>query len=345
MEAIYLVFELIQIALGKRKELSHNPSLEQWKEIRAFAYKNALAGIVYAAIEQLPKNQCPDKTVLMELFAQAALYKRNFYQQQKVAQKLAKLWHPISVEPIVLKGQSVAQYYPIPEYRYSCDLDLFADAGWQDACSLLESEGLTLEYEVYKEAQFRIDGVYVEFHRFVTPVRGKKNLHAFEVYLRDLLAKDQERCDDDLLRKPPLMFNVMLCIEHALGDLLNAHLSFKHIVDWMVLRNLPIDKKRLREDCEQFGFARFLTLLDSITDVVEGKKKYQDLNPKEKRIFDELIAQKVKKQPTTWFKRRVEFFFEIVTNAKRFKDYGYCSMPSFLFHVIWAHYFQKEVKL
>lgn len=345
MEAIFLVFELIQIALGKRNELSCNPTAEQWEAIKQFACKNALAGIVFTAIEKLPQSQYPDKAVLMTFFAQAAQYKRNSQQQQHVANKLAKLWRTIGVEPIVLKGPSVAQYYPKPEYRYSCDLDVFADKGWKDACDLLESKGVTLEYEIYKEAEFHIDGVYVEFHRYITPVRGNKVLHQFELYLRELLLQEKAYFEDSLLVKPPLMFVVMLHVQHALGDFLKAHLSFKHIVDWVVLRDLPFDRAQFHEDCKRFGFDRFLLLLDALADVVEGKRNYQELNPKEKRIFDELMAQKVKTQKNTRFAQHVELFFEFVNNAKRFNEYGYCSIYSFLFNVLWAHFFQKEVKL
>ncbi len=47
-------------------------------------------------------------------------------------------------------------------------------------------------YEVYKEAKFTYDGVYVECHRYITPVKGNKNLLNFERYLRSLLAAEYD---------------------------------------------------------------------------------------------------------------------------------------------------------
>lgn len=345
MEAINLVLELIQIAFGKRNELSQTLSAEQWEEVKRFVGKHALAGIVFVAIQKLPKHQYPDKAVIMSLYAQAECYKRNYALHQKVAHKLSQLWREIGVVPVVLKGRTIAQYYPKPESRFSCDLDLFALSGWKDACTLLELKGITLEYEVYKEAEFEVDGVYVEFHRYITPVRGNKNLYNFELYLIELLSQEKEYFEDSLLVKPPLIFIVMLYIEHALGDFLNGHLSFKHIVDWVVLRNQDFDKIDFEGNCQRFGFGRFLTLLNTITDVVEGKKSFSELSIDEKRMFEELVTQKEKKQKTTWFARRVELFFEILANTKRFRNYGYCSMHAFLFHKIWAYFFRKEVRL
>lgn len=346
MESVGFVLELIQIAFGTRKELSIVPSAEQWKDVKQFALRHALAGVVFSAIGKLPATQIPERSVLMAFFAQAECYKRNYIRHQAVANKLSQLWNTIGVEAVILKGQTIAQYYPNPESRFSCDLDLFVQDGWQNACRLLEQEGVALEYEVYKEAEFEIDNVYVELHRFITPVRGNKNLHNFELFLRDLLSTGKEYLDESLLVKPPLMFVVMLYIEHALGDFLKAHLTFKHIVDWVVLRNLSFDRADFQNACKRFGFDRFLVLLDNITDVVEGRKRYEELDVNEKQIFDELISQKVKDQKSeTWFKRRVDLLFEIVANAKRFKQYGYCSMHSFLFNAMWSHFFQKEVKL
>lgn len=345
MEAIILVLELIQIALGKRNELSLVPTAHQWDQVKSFAGRHALAGIVFSAIEKLPQTQHPNKAVIMALYAQAECYKRNYAKHQTVANKLSQLWSTLGVETIVLKGCSIAQYYPKAELRYSCDLDLFAPSGWKEACTLLELKGINLEYEVYKEVEFKVDGVYVEFHRYITPVRGNKNLYNFELYLREQLSQEKEHFEDSLLVKPPLLFIVMLYVEHALGDFLNGHLSFKHIVDWVVLRNQSFDKTEFHNNCQQFGFDRFLTLLNTITDVVEGRKSYDKLSITEQKIFKELVTQKAKAQKKTWFARRMVVFFDILANTKRFKKYGYCSMHSYLINMIWGHFFQKEVRL
>lgn len=345
METVYFVFELVQIALGKRNELSQKPSAREWKDINTFASKHALAGIIFAAIEKLPQNQFPDRGVLMSLYAQAEYYKRNYAKHQQVAQKLSQFLKTLGVETIVLKGCSIAQYYPKPESRFSCDLDLFAPSGWKEACTQLEQKGIPLVYEVYKEAEFEVDDVYVEFHRYITPIRGNKNLYNFELHLRKLLSKEKEFFEDSLLVKPPLQFILLLHIEHALGDFLREHLSFKHIVDWVVLRDLSFDKTEFGEYCKRFGFERFLQLLNRLADIVEGKYYYEQLTENDRKMFEELIHQKVKSKKKSWLSRRLDLFREIITNANRFNAYGYCSMHSFLFNTVWAHFFRKEIVL
>ena len=65
----------------------------------------------------------------------------------------------------------------------------------------------------------------------------------FERYLRDVLKESPKTYfEETKLVCPPLMFTVMLYIEHALGDLLHGKLTLKHVADWVVLRKQEIDR-------------------------------------------------------------------------------------------------------
>lgn len=108
-----------------------------------------------------------------QLLAQVARGQRQQYEQTwRVACKLDKLWAAEGIQATVLKGRSIAKYYPVPSHRYSCDLDVFIGGEWGRACELLEGQGIRLEHEVYKEVEFTLDNVYVECHRYITPVRA-----------------------------------------------------------------------------------------------------------------------------------------------------------------------------
>lgn len=221
----------------------------KWEEVMTVASAHGLSAIAFdgmkKALDSNPewRNDIP-KTLLLQWYGhcvqQTALFKKNW----SAACSLASLLGEQGIEAVVLKGRSIAQYYPISEHRYSCDLDLFvAGDDWERACNSLEAKGIQLELEVYKEVEFQFEGVYVELHRYITPVRGNKTLLRFERYLRDLLdASPKSYFEGTRLLCPPLMFTVMLYIEHALGDLLHGNLTLKHVVDWMVLRKQEIGR-------------------------------------------------------------------------------------------------------
>lgn len=227
----------------------------------------------------------------------------------------------------MLKGRAISQYYAVTHHRYSCDLDVFIGKGWERACELLESLGVELGREVYKEVEFTMDDVYVECHRYIIPLRGNRQLQASERYLRSLLESGEPRFfEGTTLVCPPLMFSVMLYVEHALGDFLHGKLLLKHVVDW----------EAFEAKCKEFRFDRFVALIEALADVVEGKREYEALPSAYKEAFDEMLREpEASAGLRSWFQRRVQLFFEIIRNGKKFRDHGYSSMPSFLFHSVW----------
>lgn len=284
----------------------------------------------------------------MDWLGQVSYQETEYEHSWEVAKKLDALWSLASIEATILKGRSIAQYYSRPEHRYSCDLDIFIPSDkWGDACKLLEAKGVEVVYEVYKEAEFTLDGVYVECHRYITPVRGNDTLQKFEKYLLSLLEFDsKEYFEGTHLRKPSLMFNTMLYLEHALWDLLHGKLTLKHIADWMVLRQQPIDTLTLNTRCKEFKFDKFVRLIDALADVIEGKTELSILPKSYQRVFNEIFEeQKAPASKQSWTQRRIGMFFDIIKSGWKYKEFGYTSMPSFLKNALWTHFFEKEVRL
>lgn len=319
----------------------------KWKDVMNIAAAQGIFAIAFDGIKLLPMAYRPDKKLLIQWVGQVCYQEKMYEHNWRVAQTLSELWKKENINTYIIKGRSIAQYYPNPAHRYSCDVDVFIAEGWNHACQLLELQGVKLVYEVYKEVEFTMDKVYVECHRCITPYRGNKVLHKVEEYLRSLLDEYSQRpfAGTDLLC-PPLMFVIMLYIEHALGDLLHGHLSLKHIVDWIVLRRQTFDLRALRLRCKKFGFDRFLMLIDTLADVIEGKIKVEKLPPSYKDIYKSLfIMPSVSPKTESWFRRRVHLFCEIIKNRKMYQHFGYCSMESFLLNSVWSHFFSKKVEL
>ena len=335
---------LLRKALGNSFQLEL-PKDADWASVLELALEHGVLGICLEAIEQLPAGTIPQQT-LLQWIGLSEMHRQQFEQIWRVACKLDVLWAAEGILATVLKGRSVAKYYPVPFHRYSCDLDVYIGDAWERACELLEGQGIRLEHEVYKEVEFTLDNVYVECHRYITPVRGNKHLKECERYLRSLLdGESKEYFEGTTLVCPPLMFTVMLYIEHALGDLLHGHLTLKHIVDWVVLRRQSVDWDAFQAKCKAFKFDKFLPLIDALADVVEGKMEYQNLQPSYQEVFDEIFKTAGAKSHRSWFGRRVELFFSILRNGKKYQQFGYTSMPSFLFNSVWSHFFDKEVRL
>ena len=323
-------------------------------EIMKIASVHGLSAIAFDGLEKALdchpgwRNEVPT-LLFLQWYGQCVLQTSLLKKRWSADCALSSLLDEHGIEAVVLKGRSIAQYYPIPEHRYSCDLDLFvAEDDWGRACKILEAKGIRLEREVYKEVEFIFEGVYVELHRYITPVRGNKTLLRFEKYLRNILKESPKMYfNGTKLVCPPLRFIVMLFIEHALGDLLHGKLTLKHVVDWVVLRKQEIDRVEIEARCKDFVFYRFLMLMDALADVVEGKMEMASLAPSHREVMDSffVIPSSVIKEKNSWFARRVSLFFDIIRNRRYYSRFGYCSMGRFLLSAVWAHFFDKEVVL
>lgn len=338
-----IIFSLLRKALNPDL-IIEIPADTNWEEALDLAISQGVLGVCFEAVEKLPANQRPALEMLMQWYGHTDKQSLQYEHTWDVARKLDRLWSAAGIHATVLKGRSIAQYYPVPSHRYSCDLDVFIKDDWEKACKLLEGKGVQLEFEVYKEAEFRLDDVYVECHRCITPFRGNKHLQVFERYLRSLLdSEPKEYFEGTTLACPPLMFTVMLYVEHALGDFQQGKLSLKHIVDWVVLRKQDFDREAFEARCKEFRFDRALALVDALADVVEGKKTYESLSPSYREAFEEIFQQSETAKPRSWFKKRVNLFFNIMKNGKKFSQFGYTSMPRFLFGAMWGHFVEKKV--
>lgn len=339
-----VVLQLLRNALNPSCQIVLSEGID-WKKTMALATGQGVSGICFEAVEQLEAGSIP-KVLLLQWFGQTELLRGQYERAWDVACKLDRMWAAKGIHATVLKGRSIAKYYAVPHHRFSCDIDLFIGREWEQACEMLEDKGVRLEREVYKEVEFTVDGVYVECHRYITPLRGNRQLQAFERYLRSLLESELPIFfEGTTMVCPPLMFTVMLYVEHALGDLLHGHLSLKHIVDWVVLRRQDVDWETFKEKCREFKFDRFVALVEALADVVEGKRLYDSMAAAYQEAFDELLWEpKPSAGPSSWFQRRVHLFFDILKNGKKYHHYGYTSMSSFLFHSLWAHFFDREVR-
>ena len=112
-----------------RKALDNSCQMElpkdaDWMCILEQTSGQGVHGICLEAIEKLPAGTIPQPT-LLQWIGLSEMQRQQYEQTWKVACKLDKLWAVEGIQATVLKGRSIAKYYPVPSHRYSCDLDVF----------------------------------------------------------------------------------------------------------------------------------------------------------------------------------------------------------------------------
>ena len=105
MEMIYIYFiELLKVAVGKKNSLSGVPTANEWREIYTLAKQQTLVGVLFSAIEKLPKEQRPPKPLLMQWFAFTENIRMRNAQVNVDAVNMCELMRKDGMRCVVLKG-------------------------------------------------------------------------------------------------------------------------------------------------------------------------------------------------------------------------------------------------
>lgn len=142
---------------------------------------------------------------------------------------------PLDIPFVILKGTSVAKYYPYPDYRMMGDIDIMTRREDLDkAYHQLLDNGYSVIKELNREICLIKNGITVELHRrFATlsdPEKAK--------YLDDLIINNINPSHE-----LPDNINGLVILEH-INQHMEGGLGFRQIIDWMMFvdKCLP-DKK------------------------------------------------------------------------------------------------------
>lgn len=244
----------------------------EWDKLLLLAGSQGVTGLVFSAVEHLPREVMPPMDQLMDLLGQAE-YQKTLYQLQfDTAQKFAKALKIKGVEMKVLKGISFSTYYDQPELRECGDCDCYLSiaeglSGLSSSRSLREDEPLnglnTLnslnskskagstgfeignqtieeiggkgEFGSYKHSHLFLDNLMFENHHYITDFNGTKQGKVIELLLEKAIdsAPGTPIPNSDLVR-PCAHFCALHLLRHAQGNLMLGGMTLRMIYDWAV---------------------------------------------------------------------------------------------------------------
>lgn len=273
-----VLFKLIRIALGNEDDFSL-PNAVNWEVLFELANRQGVDAIVWTDLlsERSDELGINEFVKYKWIGHQAIVEKENCVRFQAL-KNLGRLWSAEGIAPIVLKGLSYAVLYPNPQHRKSCDLDSFLFERWEDGNAIVESQGIEVERNYYKDSSFTYQGLYVENHRYCSPIRGGKQRKKYELFLRELLEKyPLEKIRGTFFYTPPPLFNLLFFLSHAQNHFLcEGGIQLRHVCDWGVLLKVYAKDCSLWDSlikyAECFGLQKFLYPITQVAHIVCGVK-------------------------------------------------------------------------
>ncbi len=284
------LLELLRAGLWEREveDLSLFPLDEkQWRELYKISHAQTVTGIVYRGISYLPEEFMPPAMHSLKWVAQVDAIERRSEQMNEALANLCKVYREAGLNPVLQKGQGVAQMYAVPSLRESGDIDLwFSTDEWQAAAEVAKQISGSFTIMPDGAGIYKWQGFDVEHHTRLMDFHNPFKQGYVDELVRSCGYDEMTLCADEDLKNsvPSPLLNLLM---------LNTHI-LKHAVGWGVgLRQLcdmtracyclsdKVYKTAMEQTCRKLGLGEWNRLLHAFLieylGLPKGRLPYEDV--------------------------------------------------------------------
>ena len=258
-----LFFGLLRSGLwGATPELPGTaPSGEDWQKVYGLSMSQTVVGLVTDGAAACPADFVPKPVSLKLMASLIGTEKTNAVMDSHVS-RFVSLLESRGVQPILVKGQAVAQCYIHPSGRMPGDIDLVIDPGQYEAAKavitpIADSVGIEGVANLHFGAM--LGSVELELHGTVHTSLGRK--------INDVLDSAQAllyreggcrfwNCCGTQVRIPSVDFDALFIFTHLLQHFFCGGLGLRQLCDWARVLHThygAIDRALLESRLTQMG--------------------------------------------------------------------------------------------
>lgn len=164
MNNSYAFINAINLCLNGKKVLPQEEKADVQKML-ALAKKQAIANIVYCGLQ---KDESYSAEELRPIGEYAEVCTFQYLRQEQELLRLCSALKKEKIRFVLLKGSRMRAFYPSPEMRSSCDIDILTDAPDDTILAVMQSLGYQYEKDNGTTLNFTLAPlVAVEMHRFL----------------------------------------------------------------------------------------------------------------------------------------------------------------------------------
>lgn len=329
----------------------HSMSYSEWMNLLDISQKQGVAAFVLTALNDLATK--PEKALLLKWISLSLFIEKNYKRQEKAAVMLSRAFAKHGIRTLVLKGLAISQCYPIPYYRHCGDADIFLVKDGKSACEegnrIVESLGIVVDRDYYKNSSFTFNGLHVENHKFCTQIRGNKKAKSLERILEDMLFYEEtERISETELEIPCAMFNALFLTEHAKNHFLREGISLRHVCDWMMFRKKnadSLDWNAFEETAKRFGLLGFAQSMNHLADfIIRGDEDV--LNKNDRMLLNDIFSDHISTSSQAFsLAGRWVLIKEALKVGWKYRMFSDVSMLKWLWQSGVGYFFDKKPKL
>ena len=291
-----ILFELLQISVGIRKELTKPLQPKEWEILYFMLKKQALFGVGFEAICKLPIEQWPPKPLFLQGFAQAEFIKEQNNLLNKRVLELRDILQGLEIPYCILKGQGVGALYPNPEYRQPGDIDVWCN--YPSRKKLLKKVGTKYKIKDTLVHHTHVDffaDVKVDLHYIPTWLYAPWYYKRLQKFFTTEKSEQMNHVNNCGYNVPTIKFNLVYSMMHLFWHFMGSGIGLRQLMDYyyIVYHSTEFDRTEAVKVIKGIGKIKFLSAVMYVLQTVfQLKDELLLVKPDEKLgciLLDEIL--------------------------------------------------------
>lgn len=244
-------------------------SSDEWEQVFRFISSQALLPVFIEGLSYLPKECLPEKSCLLKYIGLSERQKNGYRGRLNTMQRLSSLFLEKGLNIMYIKGATLAQMYPKPEWRVCGDIDYYMFGESDESIRILEESGVKTQEYFHHHTQAEMNGILLENHYdFFDRVNHRCN-RELDDFLKSLANKEGYSYPflfEGAYQMTPTM-NAVFLMRHMSAHFVSETVTFRQLYDWaLFLRNQSkdVDWKKVVElylHSKMMAFARIIQFI------------------------------------------------------------------------------------
>lgn len=294
-------FDFLRFCIGSVSELPTSVNDADWKVLYAIAKKQALLGVLFHGIKQLPKELAPDSDLLMQWMGMAQKIRQQNIRLFMYSAKVCKKFKQDGFRCCVLKGQGNALLYPDPYIRTPGDIDIYLGSGRKRIMQYI-NKVCPNQVMRYHHVDFPVMKTAIEVHFTPSYMFYPKHNCRMQRWFEDVM---DLQCSNVAtlpngygeITVPTVNFNVIYILSHLYRHVFTEGIGLRQLLDYYyVLKAWEHEEKVLmyvQNMTESFGMKKFAGDIMYVLHEVFGLPTSQMIAPMDEKegkfLLDEIM--------------------------------------------------------
>lgn len=248
-----------------------------WNTVEALAEQQGLLAILVDAVEQLPADQRPPQTLLLQWIGKTYQeYETRYEEYCHAIADLAAWYNKHGYKMLLLKGLCCGMDWPKPQHRPYGDIDIWLFGKQKEADEALGNWFKGLRVRRFKIDQshhhhtvFNWQGFMIENHYDFINVHHHKSNVKFEAVLKGMAEDDSHfvMISGQKVFLPSPNLNALFLLKHMMAHFAAEGITLRQVLDWgffVKVHKDEVDWAMVETILDCFGMKKMYDIFNAI---------------------------------------------------------------------------------